>query len=322
MSGNREVGYTSFWYIIKAVKMKGSNCMRKGYLVNYIYYIINEPERDLYIIENKITGEKRLMRLVNNRGSIRTLNILSKIKHPGLPVIDEIIEHEGDFYCIYEYPESESLENITIKSENSFTVEDACSFALEIAYAINLLHSQLEYPVLHLCILPSGIIVTDENKIRLRDYGLAFSQNNQEDTVTENFTDYEFLPPEIVNKEGCFIESDIYMIGMILKSMVYEKIKTSRIPDSIGRIITKSTMINPVDRYCNTGELIKELEEATDQFSKYNDISDISNPQSMLKDIVRGPCYTNTEYSGENINLIQPAQEVINSRIICVWNNS
>jgi serine/threonine protein kinase/predicted ATPase len=143
---------------------------------------------------------------------------LARLRHPGIVAVHDFGEHEGEFYLVADYLDGPDLGKWL--SNNRVAWPEAIRIAAEIADALAHAHSHL---IVHRDIKPANIILTDQGKPMLIDFGLALDDNRSggsEKGVISGTPRY--LSPEQAAGTAHRIDgrTDIYSIGVVLYEML------------------------------------------------------------------------------------------------------
>ncbi len=106
----------------------------------------------------------------------REAEVLARLNHPGHPRIPEVYGYfvEGlDQYLVMKYIEGESLEARLKRLKRPLAETEVIRCAQDVAGALVYLHSRKPQPVIHRDIKPANIIVDQEDRVWLVDFGLA-----------------------------------------------------------------------------------------------------------------------------------------------------
>jgi len=301
--------------------------IKEGSIINDLLFIKEKIYKDVFIAENILTKEKFCVSKVKAQSCKKTLTVLENIRHPLLPEIYEIFIFEGEEYYRSEFPEGKQLSLILKSNETNLSCEILCRYIAQVARTVELLHSQFKTPVLHLEISTDTIIITSRNSVHLLNYGYCGSNKA---------IDFEesMILPEIINSDKCTINSDIYMIGKMLESVL--KIECSKItfnkktgeymrgiPESIEKIINKCIMKNPESRYCSAAVLEADLLNVCDTFLKNGVFPDLKYSSAVLQDTKKNYEHNITETKNQELNPKEfNSENKRKSKIICVWDNA
>ncbi|MDQ7822351.1 MAG: bifunctional serine/threonine-protein kinase/formylglycine-generating enzyme family protein [Candidatus Eremiobacteraeota bacterium] len=103
----------------------------------------------------------------------REMQILSSLRHPGIPVVWDYFIHSGRYYLVLEYIEGKNLEDLLGEQPGGlFPESTVMKWGCEIADILEHLHIQ-NPPVIHRDIKPSNIIFKTDGKLMLIDFGIA-----------------------------------------------------------------------------------------------------------------------------------------------------
>ena len=197
------------------------------------------------------------------------MEMLKRLKHPMLPELyDYFYEENG--YLVMEYIEGEGLHNI-IKREGWIEEKKAIVWTEQLLSLLAYLHEQ-KPAVIYRDLKPKNIIVCPDGKVRLVDFGAAFSMN-YDGKQSENLAGTAgYAAPEQLEQRKLEPNSDIYTVGALLYHMLtgYHPAKPPygirpvrsmkpELSKGIEWIIEKCTKMEPSKRYQTVEELKKDL---------------------------------------------------------------
>ncbi|KAL1348312.1 hypothetical protein HN51_024312 [Arachis hypogaea] len=167
---------------------------------------------------------------------------LGKIKHRNLVNIltcCSSVDYKGDDFkaIVFEFMPNGSLESLlhnTIDDSEStnpgLSLMQRVNIALDVAFALDYLHNDLEEAVVHCDIKPSNVLLDDEVVAHLGDFGLArlvhgaasCSSSNQASSSAIKGT-IGYIPPEYGASGLVSAEGDMYSYGILLLEMITRK---------------------------------------------------------------------------------------------------
>jgi len=143
----------------------------------------------------------------------------ANLDHPGIVRIFEIGEHQGRHYFSMDFVEGESLE--ARLRESPLPPQEAARLMEQTARAIAYAHGR---GVIHRDLKPANVLVSQENQVRVTDFGLAKRlQDDSGLTVTGiPMGTPSYMPPE--QAEGRWgevtVRSDVYSLGATLYALL------------------------------------------------------------------------------------------------------
>lgn len=211
---------------------------------------------------------------------------LARLENPNIVGVHALRNTEAGLFMVMEYVESQPLSNY-IRDNGPFNIKDAVSILKQLLNAIGHAH---EVGVIHRDIKPSNILLCENGKIKVTDFGLAkvVQQKSGASTVTQARagTLYYMSPEQIKGLKNVDIRSDLYSLGMTVYEMLTGRVpfdKTdsdftiqrqivdgeipspvkfnSAIPKRIIKIIQKSINKEPEKRYQSANEMLKDILE-------------------------------------------------------------
>ena len=95
--------------------------------------------------------------------------VLSRFHHPGIVKIESVFEENNTAYIVMEYLKGSTLKQV-IKRDGKLSENQAVEYILNILDALNEVHRA---KFLHRDIKPENIIITDDGRVVLIDFGAA-----------------------------------------------------------------------------------------------------------------------------------------------------
>ena len=213
---------------------------------------------------------------------LREAEILAQITHPNVIKIYEygISEAEEIPYIIMEYMPGKPLNHYMRMF--SFTNDQIVSIIRQVSESLNAVH---EHNILHRDIKPGNILMTDDIRLKLTDFGIAKVTNSNLTMTKEILGSPAYMPPEAFDSQAlCDCRSDIFSLGVISYELLtgvkpfhgetigeimnaikfqrpIEPLKINRnIPPYLQDIVAKMLAKKMEDRFSNVKEIIKALD--------------------------------------------------------------
>lgn len=203
---------------------------------------------------------------------------LKNIKCEYLPEIYDIIEYEDNCLIVEEYIKGRSIEEI-VTEKRQIDKETACKYFVDIAEVLEVVHNN---GIIHRDISPDNVIVDENNRAILLDFGIARVGNKKKNFDTTILGTAGFASPEQFGFAQTDARSDIYSMGVLLNYMLTGHIVQMGVYDiePLKSIIIKATDIQPNLRYVNILEMKEEIFKCTKivrSSSKFEDMNYINN---------------------------------------------
>ncbi len=145
--------------------------------------------------------------------------VLTNLTHPNLPRIHDHFSEHGRSYVVMDFIAGGTLEDSLDTSQRSFPVEVVLNIGLQLAEALDYLHSQ-QPPIIFRDLKPANILCTAGNHVYLIDFGIArhFKPGKAKDTIPLGSKGY--AAPEQYGKAQTTPQSDIYGLGATLHQLL------------------------------------------------------------------------------------------------------
>ncbi|MBF8982197.1 Stk1 family PASTA domain-containing Ser/Thr kinase [Lutibacter sp. B2] len=208
----------------------------------------------------------------------------ASLSHPNIVNIYDVGNGENDlYYIVMEYVKGKTLKQI-IKEEAPLSIEKLIEIGKQISLALEHAHSN---HIVHRDIKPHNILVTEDGRAKVTDFGIARAVTSSTVTNTGNIIgSVHYFSPE--QARGGYIneKSDLYSLGIVLYEMAtgmlpFEGEKpisialkhindsitppslvNKDIPKAIEDIILKATQKDQAKRYNNAQEVYRDLNKA------------------------------------------------------------
>ena len=184
---------------------------------------------DVYRVRHVQSGHIRALKIphptkyrLNNEWGVkyRTLfqqecHLTSQVEHANLVGAAKwnTIETIGLPYLLLDYVDGPSIHAI-IEKAGRFSLADAAEVVIQVARALNYLHTQHHH--IHCDVKPSNILIDKEGQVYLIDLGIATP-------IGEMFSHFgvtKYLPKEVLTHSSVCPDTDIYSLGQTLFEML------------------------------------------------------------------------------------------------------
>ena len=260
------------------VKTIGEGGMANVYLANDT--ILNRKVA-VKILRGDLSGDEKFIR----RFQREALSV-SNLSHPNIVEVYDVGEEDGNHYIVMEYIEGKTLKQL-LKKRESLTLTEVIDIMTQLTDGIS--HAHESY-IIHRDIKPQNIMIQDDGRIKITDFGIAMALNATQLTQTNSVMgSVHYLPPEQASGKSASIKSDIYSLGILMYELLTgsvpfkgdnaveialkhmkEKIPSIRkqdpsIPQSVENIILKAAAKNPRNRYDSAKEMHEDLLHCLDE---------------------------------------------------------
>lgn len=230
---------------------------------------------------------KEISREAFDAGAEKTLEVLKNLRHPGLPLILDVLNREQSALLVMEYIPGKTLEeemDSRFSGGNGFSVNETLRMGIGLCKILSYLHT-LPEPILFRDIKPANIMLRPDGGITLVDLGTLTLQSQLKGETSPSLGTMGYAAPELFRKNAeQGVESDLYSVGAVLHHMItganpcqkpfaFRKISCYRTVESmtgrnagslklrgLERILEKCTSFRSEDRYRSAAELRKALE--------------------------------------------------------------
>jgi hypothetical protein len=148
---------------------------------------------------------------------LREAQIVSQLSHPAIVNLYDVGIEDGNVaYLVMEYVAGKTLQQVLSESTGAIPVARACAWASDLAGALHRAHRA---GVIHGDIKPANILVTEDGRVKLGDFGIARFATQVSGSGRMMGTP-AYLSPEQILGEPQNTRSDLFSLGIVLYQMV------------------------------------------------------------------------------------------------------
>lgn len=204
---------------------------------------------------------------------------ITELNDPHLISIYDVGNDNGNQYLVMESVRGNNLQDYLLQNF-PLQIEQVQKIVLQMTLAVNKAHS---LGFIHGDLKPQNILIDNKSIVKLSDFGLMDALK-QIGIIPVNASSLFYRAPEQLDGAIATKQSDLYAIGVILFEMlngslpfdggmpiaaIVEKLSLIRefqpqVSKSFENIITRSTALNPKDRYASAEEMAQDIQTALD----------------------------------------------------------
>ncbi|MGI5270820.1 protein kinase domain-containing protein [Nonomuraea sp. CA-218870] len=174
-------------------------------------------DRTVAIKEVRYSGVGERQRAELNRRTIREARAAGRLDHPSVVVIHDVVEEDGRPWIVMQLVRSRSLAEV-IRADGPLPVRRAAEIGARMLDALRAAHAT---GVLHRDVKPENVLLADDGRVVLTDFGIATMESEAGLTATGSLVGTPaYMPPERLNGEPARPESDLWSLGATLYAAV------------------------------------------------------------------------------------------------------
>ncbi|MCB0211349.1 MAG: serine/threonine protein kinase [Anaerolineae bacterium] len=227
----------------------------------------------------------------------REASLLVKLNEPGhsnIPEIFDYFSNENGSYLVMKYIQGQSLQDKLKSQAGPVEWHEAVRYIIDVCSALNYMHTQGEQPVMHRDIKPGNILLGDDGRIWLVDFGLAKTKpvdNTDDIDEVKSAGSAGYTPIEQWLGQAV-PASDIYAVGITLHHLV--------------------TGLSPLEAFREDGELKVNIVKLQDLHSRLEPIRKISRDLPReLDEIIAAATAAEPEQRPSALQLQQQLQVLV-----------
>ncbi|WP_406673063.1 protein kinase [Nonomuraea sp. N2-4H] len=151
-----------------------------------------------------------------NRRTMREARAAARFEHPNVIVVHDVIEEDDRPWIVMQLVQSRSL-GAVIKQDGPLPPKRVAEIGLAV---LDALHRAHEAGVLHRDVKPENVLLADDGRVVLTDFGIATLETETQLTVTGLAGTPAFIAPERLKGLPARRESDLWSLGATLYTAV------------------------------------------------------------------------------------------------------
>ncbi|MGC5014046.1 protein kinase domain-containing protein [Streptosporangium sp. DT93] len=170
-------------------------------------------DRTVAVKEVRYGGVDESARADLNRRTIREARTAGRLDHPSVVIVHDVVEEEGRPWIVMQLVRSRSLGEI-VRVDGPLPPERVAAVGLHVLGALRAAHAA---GVLHRDVKPENVLLADDGRVVLTDFGIASMTQEKSITRTGAMVGTPaFLPPERLHGLPATPESDLWSLGATL----------------------------------------------------------------------------------------------------------
>jgi beta-lactam-binding protein with PASTA domain/predicted Ser/Thr protein kinase len=243
---------------------------------------------NVYLAEDQELGRRVAIKILNDRHAgdeqfverfRREAKNAAGLSHPNIVSIYDRGEAEGTYYIAMEYLDGRSLKELIV-ARGPAPIPLAIDYARQILAALRFAHRN---GVVHRDIKPHNIMVGDEGRLKVTDFGIARAGTSQMTEVGSIIGTAQYLSPEQAKGAPVDQTSDLYSLGIVLYELLTGTVPFNgdtpveiamkhlstvppepstlrpEVPEDLDAIVVRSLGKTPEERYGSAEEMDADL---------------------------------------------------------------
>jgi serine/threonine-protein kinase len=264
-----------------------------GTLIDNRYRVISRigsgGMADVFCAEDSQLGRRVAVKVLHQRFAEdaefverfrREASSAAALSHPNVVAVFDRGEWEGSYYIAMEYLPGRSLKEL-IREQGALAPLSAIDITSQVLEAARFAHRR---GVVHRDIKPLNVIVDDEGRVKVTDFGIARAGASEITQTGSILGTAQYLSPEQAQGHAVGPQSDLYAIGILLyelltghvpfdaESVVAIALKqvgeTAPVPSSVNPMVTpeldaivaRALAKDPAARYADADEFLAALD--------------------------------------------------------------
>lgn len=211
----------------------------------------------------------------------------AKLSHPNVVNVYDFGQDGDAYFIVMELVEGTTLAEM-LRDERTIPESVAIDYATQIAAGLAYAHRQ---GLLHRDVKPANILVTEDDVVKLSDFGIARAVAENVAAVTQPgmvMGSVAYVSPEQAQGQALDERSDLYALGVVLYQMLAGRLpfaaetpvalalkhvsepppplaSVARVSPALAAVVDRLLEKNPTDRFSSAADLARALREAREQ---------------------------------------------------------
>ncbi len=147
---------------------------------------------------------------------IREARHTARLAHPNIMSVFDQGHVDDTLYLVMEYLPGMTLRDL-LNDYGTLTIEQSLDITRAVLQALSVAHRE---GILHRDVKPENVILVNDGRIKIGDFGLARPVNNATDTGKSLLGTVAYIAPELLTRSQADNRSDLYSVGIMLYEML------------------------------------------------------------------------------------------------------
>ena len=163
-------------------------------------------------------------------------HMVGMLQHPNILPIHDAGEEEGKYYVVMEHVQRARTLEAYCRPDNLLHVEDVVKIIYKCAKALHYAHKR---GVIHRDIKPSNIMLTNDNDVRIIDFGIAILRDSDISKIEGIAGSPSYMSPEQVQGADLTPASDLYSLGAVMYELLtgFRPFRASSLSKLLNQIV-------------------------------------------------------------------------------------
>jgi predicted Ser/Thr protein kinase/tetratricopeptide (TPR) repeat protein len=216
----------------------------------------------------------------------REAKVVARLEHANIIPIYDYSEHQGNPFLVMKFVEGETLKGRITRQ--ALTPAEGLQVIKDVGQALTYAHGQ---GILHRDVKPSNVILGEDGRVYLTDFGLARIASAGESTLSSDMmlgTPQYISPEQAMGLRDLDEGTDIYSLGVLIYELtvgqvpfsadtpfsivhdhIYKPLPLPRavnpnVPESVERVLLKALSKERSDRFESIQELVDHFQRAVE----------------------------------------------------------
>jgi eukaryotic-like serine/threonine-protein kinase len=145
--------------------------------------------------------------------AMREARSAARLAHPAVVTIYDVLQEENQSFIVMEFIDASTLEDV-VKQRGDLPPEEAARVGLDVLDALETAHA---HGIVHRDVKPSNVMITDDGRAKLADFGIATVKDDPKLTSTGMILGSpQFMAPEQAQGTSSGPATDLWALGATL----------------------------------------------------------------------------------------------------------
>lgn len=203
---------------------------------------------------------------------LREARLASRVRHPNVIRVEEVIEHRGAPIIVMEFAEGGSLSDL-LRRRGVLPWHEALELALPVLRGVEAIH---QAGIVHRDLKPSNVLLTLDGEPKIADFGIATAARASQASASNARTVVDgatfvgtlaYLAPEVRAGAPGDKRSDVYACAAMLHEMLYGSppgldqpvLANNDVPEPLTRTLARALSPDPAPRPASARALAEDL---------------------------------------------------------------